>query len=157
MIVSVTAGDVGLLLLLIVALNSVVSDTEQTICGTLSCLQCELWVRRLLIIRRKHWWTQSRRWTRFGHVFLWKLSFYAERKSFTAVGFKIRSRVQNMKYNQKLQGERNVEIKNLLLLNVIWCTSGQLLALLLSRYVPLQLWGFTGAGSPPVHQHLQSC
>lgn len=42
MIVSVTAGDVGLLLLLIVALNSVVSDTEQTICGTLSCLQCEL-------------------------------------------------------------------------------------------------------------------
>lgn len=44
-----------------------------------------------------------------------------------------------MKYNQKLQGERNVEIKNLLLLNVIGCTSGQLLALLLSRYVPLQL------------------
>lgn len=99
-------------------------------------VSCEL--EEIINYQEETWWTQSRRWTRFGHVFLWKLSFYAERKSFTAVGFKIRSRVQNMKYNQKLQGERNVEIKNLLL-NVIWCTSGQLLALLLSHYVPLQL------------------
>lgn len=35
-------GDVGILIKLIVALRSVVFDTEQVRFGTLSCLRCEL-------------------------------------------------------------------------------------------------------------------